>query len=373
METEDKKIKSDKMKIAIILGTRPEIIKMSPIIYECEKKNIDYFVIHTGQHYDYLMDKLFFEELDLKPMVINLNVGSGKHGEVTGKMLIEVEKTLIEHKPDVVFVEGDTNTVLAGSLAAVKLHIKVGHVEAGLRSYFKMMPEEHNRIVADHISDFLFAPTEDAQKILLSENLTKNVIVTGNTIVDAVFRNLELAKKSDILSKLNIQKENYFLITAHREENVDNKERLLNILNGLKKISTEFKLLVVFPIHPRTKKRLKEFNIEFDLIADENIKLINPVGFLDFLTLEANAKLILTDSGGVQEEACILGTPCVTLRDNTERPETIKVGANVLSGCSSEKIFDCVTKMLAKDKNWANPFGDGKAAERIINFILDKC
>jgi UDP-N-acetylglucosamine 2-epimerase (non-hydrolysing) len=356
------------MKIAIILGTRPEIIKMAPVIRECKKQNRDYFILHTGQHYSYNLDKVFFQELQLPEPKYNLNVGSGSHAEETGKMLIGIEKILLKEEPNIILVEGDTNTVLAGALAASKLHIKVGHVEAGLRSYDRGMPEEINRLLADHISDYLFAPTEKAKENLLREGVDENkIFVTGNTIVDAVYQNLEIARgKVDILNKRNLEKEEYFLITAHRQENVDVKERLKGILDGLKLVHNEFGLPIIYPIHPRTQKRINEFGLKMS----EGIKLVEPLGFLEFLQLEANAKLVLTDSGGVQEETCILKVPCVTLRDNTERPETIDVGSNILAGTNQDKISNSVKFMLSKERNWMNPFGDGKSGRRIIK-ILD--
>ena len=356
------------MKIAIVLGTRPEIIKMSPIIRECEKQNLDYFILHTGQHYSYNLDKIFFEDLELPEAKYNLDVGSGSHAEETGKMLIGIEKVIKEEKPDVVLVEGDTNTVLAGALAASKLHIRVGHVEAGLRSFDRTMPEEINRVLADHISDYLFAPTEKAKENLLREGIEKNkIFVTGNTIVDAVFQNLEIAKrKVSALNKLGLEKREYFLVTAHRQENVDIHDRLKGILDGLELVYNNFNSPIIYPIHPRTMKRIKEFRLE----VPTGIRLIEPFGFFEFLQLEANAKLILTDSGGVQEETCILRVPCVTLRENTERPETLEVGSNVLTGINQNKILEGVKFMLNKNKNWNNPFGDGKAGNRIIKILI---
>ena len=356
--------------IVIILGTRPEIIKMVPLIRVCEKKKINYQLIHTGQHYSYEMDKIFFRELELPEADYNLDVGSGTHGEQTAKILTGIEKILMDEnygREDVVLVEGDTNTVLAGALAAAKLHIKVGHVESGLRSYSREMPEEINRILTDHISDYLFAPTENAGKILLSEGIEKEkIFVTGNTIVDSVYQNLELArKKVDVFQKFGIEKENYFLVTAHRAENVDVVERLNGIIEGLNKIYNKYKLPIIFPAHPRTIKMIEKFNVKLN----KNIRLIKPLGFLEFLQLEANAKLVLTDSGGVQEETCILKVPCVTLRDNTERPETIGVGSNILAGCSPDVIFNKVNLMINKNRNWNNPFGDGRSGERIIEII----
>jgi UDP-N-acetylglucosamine 2-epimerase (non-hydrolysing) len=356
-----------KVDVAIILGTRPEIIKMSPIIRECKKQGLDYFILHTGQHYSYNLDKIFFNELELPAAKYNLDVGSGTHAEETGKMLIGIEKVLKEEKPDIILVEGDTNTVLAGALAASKLHIKVGHVEAGLRSYDRNMPEEINRILADHDSDYLFAPTEKAKKNLLREGIEENkIFVTGNTIVDAVYQNLEIARrKVDVLNKLNLNPEEYFLVTAHRQENVDIKERLKGILDGLELVHNDCNLPIIYPIHPRTKKKIREFGLKIP----EGIELIKPLGFLEFLQLEANAKLVLTDSGGVQEETCILKVPCVTLRENTERPETLEVGSNVLAGVNQDKILESVKKMMNKERNWTNPFGEGKAGRAIIEIL----
>jgi len=377
--------------ISIILGTRPEIIKMSPVVRECEKQDLDYFILHTGQHYSYNLDKIFFQDLDLPAPKYNLDVGSGSHAEETGKMLIGIEKILKEEKPDIVLVEGDTNTVLAGALAATKLHVKVGHVEAGLRSYDRTMPEEINRVLADHASDYLFAPTEKAKENLLREGIEEDkIFVTGNTIVDAVYQNLEIARrKVNILNKLNLNSKDYFLVTAHRQENVDNKERLKGILEGLELVHDEFNLPIIYPIHPRTKKKIREFGLEIP----EEIRLIEPLGFLEFLQLEADAKLVLTDSGGVQEETCILKVPCVTLRDNTERPETLEVGSNVLAGTNQTRILDSVRVMLNKQalgklnqqtfkksltknavhasSNWRNPFGEGEAGKRIIKILGD--
>lgn len=356
------------MKIAIIIGTRPEIIKMSPIIRECRRRRLNYFILHTNQHYSINLDKIFFKELGLPQPKYNLGTGSGSHGKQTGKMLVEIEKVLIKEKPDIVLVEGDTNTVLAGALAAAKLHIKVGHIEAGLRSYFREMPEEINRILIDHCSDFLFAPTQKAKEILLKEGIpARKIFVVGNTIVDAVYQNLKLAqKKSRILNHLHLVKRNYFLVTVHRQENVDKKERLKGILEGLGLIYKKFNLPIIYPIHPRTKKMI----VRFKLLIPRGVNLIEPVGFLDFLQLETSAKLVLTDSGGIQEEACILRVPCVTLRDNTERPETIEVGGNILAGVSPMKILLATKKMLKKPKKWENPFGVGKSGEKILNILI---
>ncbi|WP_424358797.1 non-hydrolyzing UDP-N-acetylglucosamine 2-epimerase [Methanocella sp. MCL-LM] len=357
------------MKHAIILGTRPEIIKMSPVIRECARRNLDYFIVHTGQHYSYEMDRVFFEDLKLPLPSYNLDVGSGSHGRQTGKMLAGIEDILVKEKPDIVYVQGDTNTVLAGALAASKLQIAIGHVEAGLRSFDRAMPEETNRIVADHVSDLLFAPTADSRKLLLQEGIPEDrIFVTGNTIVDAVKSNLEIARGSDILERLHLTPKGYMLSTLHRQENVDDRGRLGSILVGLSKVYSEYRLPIVLPIHPRTKKNIGEFG----LVIPDGIRLIDPAGFMDFLMLEANACMALTDSGGVQEECCILGVPCVTLRENTERPETVQVGANVLAGYKSDDILAAARAMTGKKSDWVNPFGDGHASGKILDAAIDR-
>jgi UDP-N-acetylglucosamine 2-epimerase (non-hydrolysing) len=340
---------------------------MSPIIRECEKQGIDYYILHTGQHYSYEMDKIFFEQLKLPQAKYNLDVGSGKHGEQTGKMLAAIEEILIKDRPDIVLVQGDTNTVLAGALAASKLHIKIGHVEAGLRSFDNTMPEEINRIIADHISDYLFAPTETSRKYLLNEGIPEEkIFVTGNTVVDAAYQNLEISKGgADILKELGLKERKYFAATAHRAENVDNRERLGRILSGFSQIYKEFGLPVIFPAHPRTVKMMREFGFEIP----QGTRLIEPLGYLEFLQLESGARMILTDSGGVQEESCILKVPCVTLRDNTERPETVDVGANLVAGIG-DNIVECARKMLESNLEWENPYGNGNAAELTLQSMV---
>ena len=356
------------MKFSVILGTRPEIIKMSPVIREFEHRKLDYSIVHTGQHYSYSMDKIFFEVLNLPDATYNLDVGSGSHGEQTGKMLASLEKVLEKDKPDVVLVQGDTNSVLAGALAAAKMNIKIAHVEAGLRSFDRTMPEEINRVLADHCSDYLFAPTEVSKKNLLNEGIDETkIFVVGNTVVDAIHQNFT-QKNCDgkIVDQLGLKKKGYCLVTVHRQENVDNPKRFVNVLDGLKRIWSEFGVPVVYPVHPRSRKRMETFGLQAD-----GIKLIGPVGFLDFLQLMNNAKLVLTDSGGVQEETCVLGVPCVTLRDNTERPETIDVGSNVLAGTDPDKIVECAKTMAARKNNWTNPFGDGTTGKKIADTLCN--
>jgi UDP-N-acetylglucosamine 2-epimerase (non-hydrolysing) len=357
------------VKIAIVLGTRPEIIKFSPVIRLFERAGVDYYVLHTGQHYSYNMDRVFFEQLELPDVKYNLDVGSGSHGWQTGRMLEGIEDVLVRDRPDVVLVEGDTNSVLAGAVAAVKLHVRVGHVEAGLRSYDRRMPEEINRVLTDHCSDLLFAPTPKAAGILSGEGIPEGkVFMVGNTIVDAVQQNLELARsKSDALRSVGVEEGVFMLATVHRQENVDDPARFSGIVNGLLKVQQEFGVPVVYPVHPRARKRLGEYGLDAS-----GLRLVEPLDYLGFLRLESCARLVLTDSGGVQEEACVLGVPCVTLRDNTERPETLDVGSNVLAGTDANVIVECAGKMVGKRGGWVNPFGAGDSAVRILKVLRER-
>ncbi len=359
------------MKIGIVVGTRPEIIKMAPVIRECKNRGIPYFIIHSNQHYSQEMDSIFFDELELPKPHYNLGVGSGLHSNQTGNILIKMEPILVDEKPDVVLVQGDTNTVLAGALAASKLGIKVGHIEAGLRSYDRTMPEETNRIMTDHISDFLFAVGPNQETILKKEGIDHAKIhKVGNTVSDSLFQHLELStEKSKILEELDVKSKEFFLVTAHRASNVDVSANLLELLALFDKLHDKYQQTIVWPIHPRTQAKLKEFSIELP----SYLKLIPPIGYLDFIQLQKHAKLILTDSGGIQEEACLLGVPCITLRENTERPESIEVGANVLVGRDGDKAIAAAEKWLAAgDFHWENPFGDGHVAEYILDIITGK-
>lgn len=363
---------SKKIKICIILGTRPEIIKMAPVIRECNARGLSYFVLHTGQHYSKNMNEIFFKDLNLLTPKYNLKVGGQPYRKQVGVMVKNIIAVLMKEKPNVVIVQGDTISALSGALAANKIGIKLAHHEAGLRSHDASMLEEVIRVIIDNISDFLFAPTNDALKNLRQEGLDPGkIVVTGNTIVDAVLQNIEIAnQKIEILEKLNLEKKGYILITCHRAENVDKKEKLEGILKGLELVFNKFNLSVIFPIHPRTKNKIAEFNLSLP----KSILPMEPVGFLEFLQLEKNAKLILTDSGGVQEEAFILGVPCVTLRDNTERPETVRHRMNIVAGTDPIKILKFSCKMINKKvtkrvKN--NPFGGGNSAKIIIDTILN--
>ena len=362
------------MKPAFVFGTRPEIIKLAPAIRAFLERGVEPLLIHTGQHYDYEMSSVFLEELEMPPIDHHLEVGSGTQAEQTGTAMIKIERVLMEEKPDVVLVQGDTNTVLAGALASVKLKIPVAHVEAGLRSFDRTMPEEINRILADHASEVLFPPTEDARKNLEREGITENVYVVGNTVVDAVLQNAEVAeKKSDILKRLGLEPKGYVLITAHRAENTDSRENLAKLVEILEALPMK----AVYPMHPRTRKRLEEFGLWERVNSIENLIITKPLGYLDFLKLEKNAFAIMTDSGGIQEEAIILGMPCLTLRYNTERPETVEAGGNVLVGLEKERALEYLQRLQEEGEFYRkmaeapNPFGDGKAGERIAEILLE--
>lgn len=347
------------LKVAILIGTRPEIIKMSPVIRECEDRKIPFILIHSKQHYSDDMDAIFFKELNLPAPHYDLEIGSTSHSNMIGNILIKLEPILEKEKPDVILLQGDTNTVLAGALAGSKLQIKVGHIEAGLRSYDRTMPEEGNRVVTDHLSEYLFAVTDKQVQILNKENIHKNKIFeVGNTVVDALLKNIEISQKSTILNTLNLTAKKYLLFTSHRASNVDKKETLVEIIDILKATSES----VCWPIHRRTQKYLNEFN----LLLPANVVTTTPLGYLDFLALEKNARMIITDSGGVQEEACILGVPCITIRENTERPETVEVGANILVGRSLEKFKKALEYNFT---TWKNPFGDGQTSKKILDII----
>jgi UDP-N-acetylglucosamine 2-epimerase (non-hydrolysing) len=360
-----------RQKIGIIFGTRPEIIKLSPIIRLLQKRRKDFFLLHTGQHYSYEMDRLFFKELELPEPSHQLTLRSKPdehHGEHVERVTRAIEAVLTRETPQIVLVQGDTNSVAGGSLAAARISgARLGHVEAGLRSYDHAMPEEINRVLSDHISDFLFTPTALSRNILLKEGVSAGkIFMTGNTIVDAVLQNFEIAnRKARYPAHGRVKPSGYFLMTLHRQENVDHKKRLASILKGLELVSRHFRTPILFPAHPRTLKRLAEFGLSLP----KGIEAMRPAGFLDFLRLEGDAGLILTDSGGVQEEACILRVPCVTLRTSTERPETVRAGANRIAGYDPGRILRCAKAMAARPRDWKNPFGDGRAAQRILAVI----
>lgn len=351
--------------IAVLIGTRPEFIKLAPVLKVLEKRDIPYILIHSGQHYSLELDKQIMEDLKLPKPDYNLGAGSGSQAEQTGKIMLGVEKILIKEKPEVLVVQGDTNTMLAGSLAAVKLHIPIAHVESGLRSFDNRMPEEINRIIADRISTLLFTPTESAKQNLLREGVDKNkILITGNTIVDILIDFLSLAKKSSTLKRSNLKKDNYILVTAHRVETVDDPKRLKDLISLLHYATLILKKKIIWPIHPRTMKQLRINNIKLD----NNIELIPPTNYLDMLSLMKNAAFIMTDSGGIQEEAYILKKRLVTLRNSTERVETLT--ANFLVDLDKHKFKQAVEAFEDNKVYWQKDiFGKGNSGELIVDHL----
>lgn len=355
------------MKIAIVVGTRPEIIKMAPVVRACETRGIPYLLLHTGQHYSYEMDGVFFEELGLPVPHANLSIGSGTQVYQIGAIVTGIEPILERERPDVILVEGDTNTVLAAALAAQKMGIRVGHVEAGLRSYDRTMPEEINRILTDHLSDYLYAPTEHSRGILRGEGVSDDrIIVTGNTVVDELLLQKERAHDPARLGRFGVESGRYVVATIHRAENTEHESRLRGILDGLSQASRELGVPVLAALHPRTSKKLASLGIT----VDGGVRPLPPLGYHDFLGLHSEARMTLTDSGGLQEEACCLRVPCVTLRDNTERPESVEVGANLLAGAEPARILDAVRTMASRPRDWPNPFGDGRSGLRIVDHLI---
>ncbi|MDK2870631.1 MAG: UDP-GlcNAc3NAcA epimerase [Pyrococcus sp.] len=353
------------MKVVTVVGARPQFVKMAPVS-RVLRGYFDEIVIHTGQHYDYEMNRVFFEQLNIPEPDYYLGVGSGTHGYQTGEMLKRIEGVLVKEKPDLVLVYGDTNSTLAGALAAVKLHIKVAHVEAGLRSFDRRMPEEVNRVLTDHVSDYLFAPTETAVKNLHNEGIKEGVYLTGDVMYDALLYNIEIARKnSKILKELGLRPKSYLLATVHRAENTDDKDRLESIVSAFVESGEE----IVFPVHPRTVKFLRVYGLYEGLERADNVILTKPVGYLDMLMLEKNAKKILTDSGGVQKEAYFLKVPCITLRERTEWVETVEDGWNVLVGADKEKILRAVREFEPSGETYTYKFGDGRASEKIAEVI----
>lgn len=366
------------MKIVSIVGARPQFIKVAPVsraIAEYNEKEgrevIRDILIHTGQHYDYEMSEIFFKELEIKEPDYHLGIGSGSHGYQTGEMLRKLEEVLVKEKPDMVMVYGDTNSTLAGALAASKLHIKVAHVEAGLRSFNRAMPEEINRVLTDHVSDLLFCPTGTAVKNLHNEGIVKGVYNVGDVMYDSILFNVKIAeKKSGILKELNLMNgssvKEYALATVHRQENTDDPEKLRSIFEALSEIASK-QMRVILPMHPRTRKYLGDSSLY------DSITIIKPVSYLDMLLLEKNAKMILTDSGGVQKEAYFFKVPCITLREETEWIETVESGWNVLVGTDGEKIIEAIHYLLSPHNlSHIAHYGGGKTAERIVA-ILDEC
>jgi UDP-GlcNAc3NAcA epimerase len=350
------------MKIVSVVGARPQFIKSAPVSAAITESGFQEFLLHTGQHYDYGMSKIFFDELGIREPDINLGVGSGSHAQQTGQMLIGIEAVLQSQNPDVVLVYGDTNSTIAGALAAAKLHIKLAHIEAGLRSYNRLMPEEYNRVLTDHCSDLLFCPTQTAADNLKREGISDRVYLVGDTMYDAALKYGSLAReKSKILSHLGLKTGEYLLVTIHRAYNTDNLEILKALFSAFGQVGER----IIFPIHPRTMTALKSAQ----LAIARNITLAEPVGYLDMLMLEQNARLILTDSGGVQKEAYFFKVSCLTLRPETEWVETVASGWNKLVGTNPVEIVEAINKTTRPIQEPLPVFGDGNASQRIVKIV----
>ncbi len=357
------------MKPFIVVGTRPEIIKMAPLVHEFERRKIDYFLLHTGQHYSENMSNSVFRDLELRDPDVNLNIGSGSQSEQIANALVGIEKELKKQNPDVVLVQGDTNAVLSAAIAAVKLNIPVGHVEAGLRSYDIRMPEEHNRRITDHLSRFLFAPTEKSAEILRNENVWGEVFITGNTVIDTLESQIQkVSNRKTIAEEIGLER--YALLTLHRAENVDDKSTLSDLVHGLLSLDID----IIFPAHPRTIARLTEFNLIDEIKKNAKFHLIEPVGYLDFLALMKSCNFILTDSGGIQEEATApsINKRVFVLRSSTERPEAVESGHSTVVGVDAnvfpKKIMSEIDKGISRSR--ISPYGSGDTSKKIVDILL---
>jgi len=358
--------------IAIVVGTRPEAIKIAPVIQGFESRKINFCFIHTGQHYDYAMSRQFIEELGLPEPNYSFELKNHKPAAQIGEMMVKLEKSLSKVNPKILLVQGDTNTMLAAALTGVKLSTKVGHIEAGLRSYDWRMPEEHNRRMADHVSDILFAPTERAKRNLEEEHAYGEIYVTGNTVIDAVTQYTPIAeRRAKMINKIKFDTGEYALLTIHRAENVDDPRVLMNLVQA----SLNSPIPLVFPIHPRTLNRLKKFNLYHTLAESKTIQLLPPVGYFDFLMLMKNCRFILTDSGGLQEEATApsIRKPVLILKASTERPEAVEAGFAKVVGTNRDTIVSGMQKILDNPPKLPDysPFGDGKAGKHIIKIVSE--
>ena len=362
------------MRIINVVGARPNFIKIAPIVEAMKNhRTLEGLLVHTGQHYDEAMSKAFFDDLGIPQPDINLEVGSGSHAAQTAAIMARFEPLLLERKPDLVLVVGDVNSTLACSVAAAKLGIPVAHVEAGLRSFDRTMPEEINRLVTDALSDLLFTTSEEANANLAREGIPKEkIFFVGNVMIDTLTRHRAIAERSTILQQLSLRKRDYALVTLHRPSNVDDERALREILTAFRRI--EQQVGIVFPVHPRTRKRLTEFGLDRDMARMKRLVLTEPLGYLEFLKLMMHARLVLTDSGGIQEETTVLGVPCLTLRENTERGVTITHGTNRLVPLTSQAIADAAAKAMAEKTDGAPvpPLWDGHAAERITEILAQR-
>ncbi len=364
------------LKILNIVGARPNFMKIAPIVREMNERENEFLplIVHTGQHYDAAMSDSFFADLGIPTPDFHLEIGSASHAVQTARIMTAFEPIVLAENPDWVLVVGDVNSTIACALVCAKLGVKIAHVEAGLRSRDRTMPEEINRILTDAISDLLLTTSQDADENLKNEGVsTDKIKFVGNVMIDSLFYSLKLAENSTVREDLNLSGNDYAVLTLHRPSNVDEKEVFGGLLDAL--ISISEKLPIIFPAHPRTKANIENFGFA-EKIENSKIRLIEPLGYLDFMRLYSGAKLVLTDSGGLQEETTALGIPCLTLRENTERPITIEMGTNILVGTNSEKIKQAAFAILSQTANSKDkkipPLWDGRAAERICDVILMK-
>ncbi|HYX29516.1 MAG TPA: UDP-N-acetylglucosamine 2-epimerase (non-hydrolyzing) [Pyrinomonadaceae bacterium] len=365
------------LKIIIVAGARPNFMKIAPIVDAIRRRPSEFraVVVHTGQHYDEVMSEAFFRDLQLPSPDIYLGVGSGTHAAQTAAVMSAFEPVVLKEKPDWVVVVGDVNSTLACALVCSKLNVKVAHVEAGLRSRDRSMPEEINRLLTDQIADLLLTPSRDADANLLAEGIPQaRIRFVGNIMIDSLMMQLERARESAILTRLEIETEKYAVLTLHRPSNVDEQRAFARILDALEQIAA--RLPIVFPIHPRTRKMIDELGLARRVESISNLRLIDPVGYLDFLRLMSCARLVLTDSGGIQEETTVLGIPCITLRENTERPITVEMGTNIIAGTDTDKIVAAANRALDyppdKSKVRAPEFWDGHTADRILDALSER-
>lgn len=365
------------LKVMPVIGVRPQIVKAAPLIKLLnENRKIDLHLVHTGQHYDFEMSRVFFKDFNLPVPGMDLGVGSGTHAQQTAAMMIGIEKAILRYKPDVVIVFGDANTALAGALAAVKLHVRTAHVESGLRSGNRTMAEEVNRIAVDHCSDILFAPTTLSVRNLLNEGIDPaSIFHVGDTMADTLIQWRKAMEASGVLNRLRLKPDGYIVLTTHRAENVDDRSRLSKILSAVEATET----LTIFPVHPRTRKNLINFGLWPKMKRSNNILAVDPLDYIDMLSLVRSSRLLLTDSGGMQKEAFLLRVPCLTLREETEWQETIAVGANRLVGTDQSRIVKEAGKVLASRNakrrlaRLKSPYGDGHASKRIVSTLFRIC
>ena len=361
-----------KLKVISVVGARPNFMKIAPVhrVFLEHKGAVNHLICHTGQHYDERMSEIFFKDLQLPEPDFYLGAGSGSHAEQTAKIMVEFEKVVLKEKPDLVMVAGDVNSTIACSLVAVKLGVKVAHIEAGLRSFDRTMPEEINRILTDSISDYLFVTEESGITNLEKEGISKKkIFFVGNVMIDSLVHFLPRAEKSDVLSRFGLNTNEYCLVTLHRPSNVDSDDFLKELLDVFGSLAEKMK--IVFPVHPRTMKNLEAAGLNKEFSA--NLILTEPAGYIDFIALIENAGLIITDSGGIQEESTYLGVQCITVRENTERPITVKLGTNQLIGTNLQKVEEAALKIIAGKVKTGTipPLWDGHTAERIVDIILN--